>query len=204
MISSGRAPSNSATCCRARSIPARSCASQGNRPFRLKSPCFLFSPMLKSWISLPSLTLTDIPPDPPATQRRVRMVQPPTKLRVLVVEDDADNAESLALLVRLWGHDVQICRTGAEALKLAPRYAPQAVLLDIGLPGMSGWEVARRIRGPAPVVLIGLSGFGMQRDRQRASEEGLDHFLIKPADPEELEQLLRRTAERAAQHTSSP
>ena len=132
------------------------------------------------------------------------MVQPPTKLRVLVVEDDADNAESLALLVRLWGHDVQICRTGAAALNLAPRYAPQVILLDIGLPGMSGWEVARRIRGSEPVVLIGLSGFGMQRDRQRASEEGLDHFLIKPADPEELEQLLRRAAERTEQHTPSP
>jgi CheY-like chemotaxis protein len=132
------------------------------------------------------------------------MVQPPTKLRVLVVEDDEDNAESLALLLRLWGHDVQICRTGAEALSVAPRYAPQAILLDIGLPGMSGWEVARRIRGSEPVLLIGLSGFGMQRDRQRASEEGLDHFLIKPADPEELEQLLLRAAERTEQHTPSP
>jgi CheY-like chemotaxis protein len=132
------------------------------------------------------------------------MVQPPTKLRVLVVEDDADNADSLALLLRLWGHDVQICRTGAEALNLAPHYAPQAILLDIGLPGMSGWEVARRIRGSQPVVLIGLSGFGMQRDRQRASEEGLDHFLIKPADPEELEQLLRRAAERIEQHPPAP
>jgi CheY-like chemotaxis protein len=129
------------------------------------------------------------------------MVQPPTRLRVLVIEDDADNAESLALLLRLWGHDVQICRTGAEALSLAPRYAPQAIVLDIGLPGMSGWEVARRIRGSEPVVLIGLSGFGMQQDRQRASEEGLDHFLVKPADPEELEQLLRRAAERTVQHT---
>jgi CheY-like chemotaxis protein len=132
------------------------------------------------------------------------MVRALTKLRVLVVEDDADNAESLALLLRLWGHEVQVCRTGAEALSIAPRYAPQAVLLDIGLPGMSGWEVARQIRGFGPIVLIGLSGFGMQQDHQRASQEGLDHFLVKPADPEELERLLCQAGERAEQGTTTP
>jgi CheY-like chemotaxis protein len=132
------------------------------------------------------------------------MVGALTKLRVLVVEDDADNAESLTLLLRLWGHEVQVCRTGAEALRLAPRYAPQAVLLDIGLPGMSGWEVARQIRRSGTMVLIGLSGFGMQQDHQRASQEGLDHFLVKPADPEELERLLRQAAERSGQGTTTP
>jgi CheY-like chemotaxis protein len=125
------------------------------------------------------------------------MVRQATGLRVLIVEDDPDNANSLALLLRLWGHDAHICHTGAEALTAAPDYAPHAVVLDIGLPGMSGWEVARRIREAGPLVLIGLSGFGMQQDFQRAQAEGLDHFLVKPADPETLQRLLDEITQRA-------
>jgi CheY-like chemotaxis protein len=120
-----------------------------------------------------------------------------TGLRVLIVEDDPDNANSLALLLRLWGHDTHICHTGAEALSAAPDYAPHVVVLDIGLPGMSGWEVARQIRAAGPLVLIGLSGFGMQQDIQRAHAEGLDHFLVQTADPEMLQLLLQEITERA-------
>jgi CheY-like chemotaxis protein len=119
-------------------------------------------------------------------------------LRVLIVEDDADNAESLALLLRLWGHGVVVCRSAPEALKAAPAYAPQVVLLDIGLPGMDGWEAARQLRRQGPVLLIGISGFGREEDLLRAHLEGLDHFLVKPAEPEHLERLLREAATRHA------
>jgi CheY-like chemotaxis protein len=122
------------------------------------------------------------------------MVRDSTALRVLIVEDDADNAESLALLLRLWGHDAAICRTAVEALRVAADYDPHAVLLDIGLPGMDGWEVARQIRRQAQVVLIGISGFSREQDLQRARREGFDHFLVKPAEPDQLERLLREAA----------
>jgi DNA-binding response OmpR family regulator len=122
------------------------------------------------------------------------MLRASTALRVLVVEDDSDTADSLALLLRLWGHDACICRTGADALRAAPGYAPDAVLLDIGLPGLSGWDVARQLRGSHPLVLIGLSGFGQEKDHERARREGFDHFLVKPADPEQLERLLIQVA----------
>src|SRR5262249_19815899 len=95
----------------------------------------------------------------PTTQRRVIMDRNSQPFRVLIVEDDADTAESLAVLLRLWGHDVTVCRSAPEALEVAPAYAPQAVLLDIGLPGMDGWEVARQLRRQGPVLLIGISGF---------------------------------------------
>jgi CheY-like chemotaxis protein len=119
-------------------------------------------------------------------------------LRVLVVEDHDDTATILGVLLRMWGHEPRVCRTGAEALAAAANFAPHAVLLDIGLVGgMDGYEVARRLRQqPAlrQAVVIALTGYGQDSDRKRARQAGCDHHLLKPYDPCELERLLAEAA----------
>jgi CheY-like chemotaxis protein len=115
-------------------------------------------------------------------------------LRVLVVEDWADTATSLARLLHCWGYDARIARDGATALKTADSFQPQAVLLDINLlKGMDGYEVARRLRqqeGPGKPTIICISGYATQDHRRRAREAGCDHYLIKPAEPEAIRLLL--------------
>jgi signal transduction histidine kinase/CheY-like chemotaxis protein len=115
-------------------------------------------------------------------------------LRVLVVDDNSDVAESIAMLLELQGHQVEIANDGPQALTAALRFAPEVVVLDIGLPGMDGYEVARRLRArPAtkqPMLLIALTGYGREEDREQALAAGCDHHLIKPADLEELKALI--------------
>lgn len=113
--------------------------------------------------------------------------------RVLVVDDNADAAESLAVLLRLGGHQVRIAHDGPGALADAAAELPDLVFLDLGMPGMDGYEVARRIRqdpGLRRVILVALTGWGQEQDRRRTRETGFDHHLTKPADPEALHQLL--------------
>jgi PAS domain S-box-containing protein len=113
--------------------------------------------------------------------------------RVLVVDDNADAVASLALLLRLAGHEVRTAGDGPAALELAPRFRPEAVLLDIGLPGMDGYEVARRLRALPElkdVLLMALTGYGQEEDRRRAREAGFDHYLTKPVEPAALQRLL--------------
>jgi PAS domain S-box-containing protein len=113
--------------------------------------------------------------------------------RVLVVDDNVDAAESIALLVRLWGHEVHISHTGPEALRAAEEYQPDIVMLDIGLPGMNGYEVARRLRQQPHfqhTILAAITGYGQEDDRRRSAEAGFDHHLTKPVEPEALEKLL--------------
>jgi len=113
--------------------------------------------------------------------------------RILVVDDNEDSAESLAILLRMSGHDVQIAHDGPSAVELAHVSSPEVVLLDIGLPGMSGYEVARRLRsraGAATALLIALTGYGQREDRRRSQEAGFDLHLVKPVDPVELERAL--------------
>jgi CheY-like chemotaxis protein len=117
----------------------------------------------------------------------------PARLRVLVVEDDADTAEATALLLRLYGHEVRVAADGPAALALAAAEPPEVVLLDIGLPGMDGCEVARRLRHqatPRPPVLIALTGYGWTEVWGRCYEAGVDLYLLKPADPDALRTLL--------------
>jgi CheY-like chemotaxis protein len=119
-------------------------------------------------------------------------------LRVLVVEDYADGGESLALLLWLCGHEAEVARDGATAIRKAQEKMPNVLLMDIGLPGEDGYAVAKRLRGLLPVkpLLIAITGYGQQKDHQRSRDEGFDYHLVKPADPSELEGLLEEFAER--------
>jgi two-component system CheB/CheR fusion protein len=121
--------------------------------------------------------------------------EPPAaaRLRVLVVDDNVDAEQSLSLLMRLQGHEVRAAHDGMEALRQARAFAPQVVVLDIGLPGLSGHDVARRLR-QAPetcaAVLIAITGYGQAEDREQAIEAGFQHHLVKPVDPLALIQLI--------------
>jgi signal transduction histidine kinase len=114
--------------------------------------------------------------------------------RVLIVDDNADSAESLAMLLAVRGHEVRTAPDGPAALDAAEEFRPEAVILDIGLPGMDGYEVARRLRGRglANAFLVAVTGYGADEDRLRAEEAGFDAHLVKPADPDTLERLLAR------------
>jgi PAS domain S-box-containing protein len=109
--------------------------------------------------------------------------------RILVVDDNADAAEALALALGATGHEVQLASDGPSALVAAAEFAPEVVLLDIGLPGIDGYEVARRLRADKRsqgMVLVALTGYGQEEDRRRARDAGFDHHLVKPINPEAI------------------
>jgi PAS domain S-box-containing protein len=113
--------------------------------------------------------------------------------RLLVVDDNRDAAESLAMLLRLQGHEVRLAHDGPTALQMATDYLPEMVFLDIGMPGMDGYEVARRLRrlpGLENVRLAALTGWGQEEDRRRSKEAGFDHHLVKPPEPKALDEML--------------
>ena len=118
---------------------------------------------------------------------------PAQPLRILLVEDHPDGAEILAALLRHWGHDVSVVSDGARALEAAQADPPELILMDLGLPGMDGFEVARRVRGlgatPAP-FLIALTGYGQEEARRKTAEAGFDLHLVKPVDPGDLGRIL--------------
>jgi PAS domain S-box-containing protein len=114
-------------------------------------------------------------------------------LKVLVVDDNVDSAQSLAVLLRLKGNEVRTAYNGPAALEEAVAFVPDVMLLDLGMPGMSGYDLARKIRALAAlqnVVLVAQTGWGQEEDRQRSKEAGFDHHLVKPLDVAELEKLL--------------
>jgi CheY-like chemotaxis protein len=114
-------------------------------------------------------------------------------LRVLVVDDSRDSAESLALLVRFWGHEAVVAYDGPAALEAARAGRPDVVLLDIAMPGMDGCQLARHLRqmaGMEEALLVAVTGHGSEADVQRCQEAGIDCHFTKPVDPEELKQLL--------------
>lgn len=115
------------------------------------------------------------------------------RLRILVVEDLPDVAESMTMVLQFWGHEVTVVPGGIEAIEAAPGFAPDVVLLDIGLPGMSGYEVARNLRqlpGFDEVTLIALTGYGQPSDREQALASGFDYHLVKGGSLDELRELL--------------
>jgi signal transduction histidine kinase/CheY-like chemotaxis protein len=118
---------------------------------------------------------------------------PPSGYRLMVVDDNQDAANSLATLLRLQGHEVRVAYTGAAALETALDHRPDVAFLDIGMPGMDGYEVARRLRrqpGLEGVLLAALTGWGQKEDRRRTADAGFDHHLVKPPDPRALEGVL--------------
>jgi PAS domain S-box-containing protein len=113
--------------------------------------------------------------------------------RIMIVDDNVDAALSVEKLLKLWGHDVKTAYNGAEALAMARTFRPQIVLLDIGMPGMSGYEVAKQLRADpefSGVVITALTGYGQAEDRRRSREAGFDHHLTKPPDPDALAALI--------------
>ena len=117
------------------------------------------------------------------------------QLRILIVDDNVDTAQGLVRLLKRAGHLTTLAHDGIRAIELAAEWSPDCVILDIGLPGMDGFEVARRLRKePAShdAVLVAVTGYGQPEDRQRALEAGCDHHLVKPVDFNELKKRLRR------------
>jgi signal transduction histidine kinase len=115
--------------------------------------------------------------------------------RLLVVDDNKDAATSLAMLLKLQGHEVRMAHNGSDALEIVTDYQPDMIFLDIGMPGMDGFEVARRIRrqpGSKRIELVALTGWGQQEDRRRSAEAGFDHHIVKPPDRALLAKLLAR------------
>ncbi len=125
----------------------------------------------------------------------------PSGLKVLIVDDNRDAAASLGMLLRIAGHDVRTAHDGLEAVGAADGFRPDVVLLDIGLPRLNGYDVARRLRQQPwgqQAVLIAVTGWGQDGDRQRSKEAGFDHHMVKPVDPSALLDLLTTLARTAA------
>ena len=116
-------------------------------------------------------------------------------LRVLIVDDQHDTANALATLIGLWGYETDVAYDGLSALDAASVKPPDVVLLDLGLPGMDGYEVARQLRRlPAldTALLVAISGHGQEADVQRCKEVGIDSHFLKPMDPDELQKVLAK------------
>jgi CheY-like chemotaxis protein len=122
--------------------------------------------------------------------------EPVAGLRVLVADDNRDAADSLKRLLSLYGYEVQVAYDGGAAIKLAQTFSPRAAVLDLGMPGANGFDVARdlRLHYGSEITLIALTGWGQEGDRRRAIEAGFDYHLTKPVDPGALNDLLAEAA----------
>jgi PAS domain S-box-containing protein len=140
-------------------------------------------------VRLPLLAHAPAPKTQPSDARRAATAP----LKVLVVDDNRDAAQSLATLLHLHGHEVHVAYDGASAIALATDRPPNVVFLDIGMPGLDGYEVARRLRALPQLdatVLAALTGWGQEGDRRRTAEAGFDHHIVKPPDSEAILSLM--------------
>jgi signal transduction histidine kinase/ActR/RegA family two-component response regulator len=135
----------------------------------------------------------------PESSPRIHTPDVPIR-RILVADDNADAADSLALVIGMWGHETYVAQSGSAALELALRDRPDVCILDIGMPGMSGYEVAARIRNQpwgSEIVLLALTGWGQSEDVERAKAAGFNEHMTKPVDPARLAALLANYSGRA-------
>lgn len=131
--------------------------------------------------------------NPPARKKLKSRTDGKKPIRILVVDDNQDSADSLGMLMKLLGNDVRIVNDGLAAVAVANEFEPQVVLLDIGLPTLNGYEAARKIRKQpwgSQAVLVAVTGWGETVDRQRSKKAGFDHHLVKPVEPDVLTTLL--------------
>ncbi len=143
-------------------------------------------------VRLPQAVVTPQPQMAQEQEQPGARAAPAQGLRILVVDDNEDAAESLALILQMDGHVARVAHDGSHAIELARRLKPQVAILDIGMPGMDGYELARMLRalpGPTP-LLVALTGWSSGEDLQRAQAAGFDHHLAKPADAAQVERLL--------------
>ena len=188
------------------SVEVSSLPGQGSE-FVVRLPAMASAPVpLAAPTSTPALPVPQARPAPPAGVA----LPPPSAshCRVLAVDDNHDAVNSLATLLRLSGYEVQTVYDGPGVLPAALAMQPDVVLLDIGLPGLTGYEVAKQLRQQESLqhtVLVALTGYGRESDRQRAREAGFDHHLTKPAGWGEVEKILQLvTRELAAQAQPAP
>jgi CheY-like chemotaxis protein len=135
---------------------------------------------------------------PLATQPARPPASGPHDRRILVVDDNRDAVDALAMMLRLSGNDVDVAYDGLSALGTAQSFRPDAVVLDIGLPGMDGYEVARRLRArpeTSEALIVAVTGYGQNEDRERSCAAGFDHHLVKPIESEALLSLLAEHGE---------
>jgi two-component system, sensor histidine kinase len=128
----------------------------------------------------------------PEVPQEEEVAQGPGVSRILVVDDNMDAADMLAALLSIDGHEVEVAYSGQEALERAATYQPYCVFLDIGLPDMTGYEVARRMRevpGMEQAFMIALTGYGQERDRELAVDAGFNEHVVKPIDFERIRSL---------------
>ena len=138
-------------------------------------------------------TVAPRPDQPPDEKDREPQQQHAAGCRILVVEDNADAAETLTMILEIMGHQVRIARDGLEGVEAAAEYRPELILLDLGMPKLNGYEACRRIREQPwgrDMVLVALTGWGQDEDKLRSREAGFDHHLVKPVEPAALEELL--------------
>jgi CheY-like chemotaxis protein/nitrogen-specific signal transduction histidine kinase len=131
---------------------------------------------------------------PPSDSAAGALAMKRARLRVLVADDNRDAADSLAMLLQLDGHEVSVAHDGLKALELIKQSRPHVALLDIGMPGLNGYQVAEQARsnaGSSQIMLIALTGWGQAQDLQRANAAGFDHHLVKPAEPNAVRALLQ-------------
>ena len=138
-------------------------------------------------------------PGPVAEPKRARPLESPAPpLRILVADDNRDAADSLQRVLAMYGHEVRVVYDGSSAVNVGSEFRPRVAILDIGMPGTNGYEVARalRIRQGDTITLVALTGWGQETDRRRAAEAGFDHHLVKPVDPGTLNVLLADVAKK--------
>ncbi len=133
---------------------------------------------------------------PPAARKSSSAASAAVPVRVVVADDNRDAADSLERLLRIFGHDVRVAYDGATAISIAEDFRPRVAVLDIGMPGANGYDVARRLRErhDRRITLVALTGWGQEADRRRALDAGFDYHLTKPVDPETLDRLLAEVA----------